>query len=320
MVHHVRAEGENFVPASADKTESHNQEHMFAFIYGLDGKQIQTLLTGLVYRWQDIPGDHAKSSTGITPRLFVAALISQYGSIISKKIQNVYKSLRICDEDLQRAIRNLEKEKEPDPASAGTKPIREINQNLIGMNIELTGTKSTMHYLAESADVMVEYITPFEEYVQARLNEWHTTSERTRLKRAVTAVTGTKEPDLDLKRKRTTTFNTKLLGALQELDSCSERIRDHDKLVMVRKNMLQYKTDIESLQQHININVGMVSRSCPHVAPEQPTDVSQVSNVIAARDRSIQQSIMANTGSDGAKMKFMAILTAFFLPGTFVAV
>jgi len=317
MVHHVRAEGEDFVPASADKTKGHNQEHMFAFIYGLDSKQIQSLLTGLVSRWQDIAHDHSKSSTGITPRLFVAALISQYGSVISRKIRKVYKNLRICDDDLQKAIHNLEKEKEPGPSSVRTRQIRGINQNLIDMNIELTGTKSTMHYLAESADVMVKYITPFEQYVEARLNEWHTTSERTRLKKEVP---DTKEPDLDLKRKRTTTFNNKLLGALQELDSCSEKIRDHDKLVMVRKNMLQYKTDIESLQQHININVGMVSRSWPHAAAEQLTSVSQVSNVIAARDRSIQQSIMVNTGRDGAKMKFMAILTAFFLPGTFMAV
>jgi hypothetical protein len=317
MVHHVRAEGEDFVPASADKTKGQNQEHMFAFIYGLDGKQIQSLLTGLVSRWQDIADDHSKSSTGITPRLFVAALISQYGSVISRKIRKVYKNLRICDDDLQKAIHNLEKEKEPDPSFVRTRQIRGINQSLIGMNIELTGTKSTMHYLAESADVMVKYITPFEKYVEARLNEWHTTSERTRLKKEST---DPKDPDLDLRRKRTTTFNNKLLGALQELDSCSEKIRDHDKLVMVRKNMLQYKTDIESLQQHININVGMVSRSRPHVAAEQVTDISQVSNVIAARDRSIQQSIMSNTGRDGAKMKFMAILSAFFLPGTFMAV
>ena len=47
--------------------------------------------------------------------------------------------------------------------------------------------------------------------------------------------------------------------ALRKMDSCREQIRDHDKLVMVRKNMLQYRTDIEALQQHININVGMVS-------------------------------------------------------------
>jgi hypothetical protein len=272
MVHHIRAEGEDFVSASADTTkEDHNQEHMFGFIYGLNGTEVQTLLTGLVSRWQDIAGDHSKPSTGITPRLFVAALISQYGSIISGRIRNVYKNLRICDKHLQRAIQNLEKEKEPNPSSDQTSQIRSINQNLIDMNIELTGTKSTMHYLAESADVMVKYITPFEQYVEARLNEWHKTSERARLKKETT---DSKEPDLDLRRKRTKTFNNKLLGALQELDCCSEKIRDHDKLVMVRKNMLQYKTDIESLQQHININVGMVSRSWPAVAAEQTTDIS----------------------------------------------
>src|SRR5579871_1243840 len=242
MVHHIRAEGQDFAPASGDKTEAdYNQEHMFGFIYGLDGKQMQTLLTGLVSRWQDITNDHSKPSTGITPRLFVAALISQYGSIISERIRNVYKNLKICDDDLKKAIQNLEKEKEPDPSSHQTSQIRGINQNLIGMNIELTGTKSTMHYLAESANVMVKYITPFEQYVEARLNEWHTASKRTRLKKEVT------DPDPNLERKRTTTFNNKLLGALQDLDSCSEKIRDHDKLVMVRKTMLQYKTDIESL-------------------------------------------------------------------------
>jgi len=110
-----------------------------------------------------------------------------------------------------------------------------------------------MHYLAESADVMVKNITTFEQYVKARLSEWHKTSERIRLR---------KYSDLDMKMKRTTTFNNKLLDALQELDSCCENIRNDDILVMVKKkNMLQYKTDIESLQQHININVGMVSHS-----------------------------------------------------------
>jgi hypothetical protein len=56
-------------------------------------------------------------------------------------------------------------------------------------------------------------------------------------------------------------------------------------------------------------------------------DAAQVSNVLAERDRFIQQfiskhqvKIAENTAKDGAKMKVMAILTAFFLPGTFTAV
>ncbi len=36
-------------------------------------------------------------------------------------------------------------------------------------------------------------------------------------------------------------------------------MRDGDKLGIVQKMMLQYKQDIKSLQQHIDINVGMVS-------------------------------------------------------------
>jgi hypothetical protein len=37
-------------------------------------------------------------------------------------------------------------------------------------------------------------------------------------------------------------------------------------------------------------------------------------------DRSIQLKILENTGRDGSKMKALAILTALFLPGTFMAV
>jgi hypothetical protein len=206
---------------------------MFAFVYGLDGEQMRNLLTDLVSRWQDIANDHSKPSTGITPRLFVAALLSHYGSIISERIRNVYHGIKICDSDLQRAIENLEKEL-PEPCRDQTIHIRSINTNLISMNRQLTGTRSTMHYIADSADVLVNNITPFESYVNARLAEW--------------------EEDPDSK---------KLKKALRKLDSCSEQIRDHDKLVMLRKNMLQYKTDIESLQQHININVGMVSHHWP---------------------------------------------------------
>lgn len=232
MVHHIRAEGDDFVRAErdvsvpTDKTTGDNREHMFAFIYGLDGLQIRNLLTGLVKRWQDIVGDHSDPSTGITPRLFVAALLSHYGSIISERIHNVYVNVKICDSDLQTAMETLKKEL-PEPCRDQTTQIRKINENLISMNRQLTGTRSTMHYLADSADVLVNNITPFETYVKARLDEWPNSK--------------------------------KLKKALRKMDSCREQIRDHDKLVMVRKNMLQHRTDIESLQQHININVGMVS-------------------------------------------------------------
>ncbi|RDW63394.1 hypothetical protein BP6252_10939 [Coleophoma cylindrospora] len=299
MVYHIRAEGGNFASATADKREErYNKEHMFGFLWGLDGVEIKELLTDLVSRWQDIADDHSKPSTGITPRLVVAALISQYGSVISETIQTVYSNLGVCDDNLNKAINDLVKN-EPGRSLKSAGQIRDINENLIKMNIDLTGTRSTMHYLAESADVMVKNITTFDEYVIERLKEWHKASERTRPKKEVT---DPEEPDRDLTRTRTGTFNTKLTEAVNELDYWSEKTRDNDKLVTVRKNMLQHKIDIKSLQQHININVGMVS------------------NVISERDRLIQQSILENTARDAAKMKFMAVLTAFFLPGTFMAI
>ena len=233
MVHHIRAEGDIFV--QADKTRGDNQEHMFGFLYGLDGEHMQQLLTDLLPRWQDIADDHSKPSTGITPRLLVAALLSNYGSIASERIRNVYKNLLICDEDLQTATEKL-KIQLPEPSQKQIDRIRAINENLVRMNRDLTGTRSTMHYLADSADVLVNNITTIEDYVETRLDEW------------------AKDPDAkDIDAK-------KLKEALLLLDSCREKTRDNDKQVMVRKNMLQYKTDIKSLQQHININVGMVSR------------------------------------------------------------
>jgi hypothetical protein len=113
-----------------------------------------------------------------------------------------------------------------------------LNKELISMTRNLTGTRSTMHYLAESANILVDEITgvtTFEDYVKARFEDWgeHCPKER-----------------LD-----------SLTQAFRKLDSCKEKIRDHDKLAMVRKKMWQHKTDVKSLQQHIDINVGMVSYS-----------------------------------------------------------
>jgi hypothetical protein len=91
-----------------------------------------------------------------------------------------------------------------------------------------------MNYLADSANCLVIDITPFEAYVKARLHEWNENRHLENLK-----------------------------ISLQKLDSCLEQIRDNDKLIMVKNNMSQYKTDIKSLQQHIEINVEMVGHQLP---------------------------------------------------------
>jgi hypothetical protein len=108
MVHHIRAEGPNF--AETINTQGGNEEHMLAFISGLKSEHIRDLLTGLVFRWQDIASHHLSTSAGMTPRLFVAALLSQYGSIISGRIRDVYGKLKGCDINLMNEIQNLRKE------------------------------------------------------------------------------------------------------------------------------------------------------------------------------------------------------------------
>jgi len=94
------------------------------------------------------------------------------------------------------------------------------------MNLDLAASQSTAHYLAESASILVENISKLETYIKARLEEWIVNPNRGDL------------PE-----------------ALRQLESFEEKIRDNDKLVMVRKSMFQYKEDIKSLQQHIHKNV-----------------------------------------------------------------
>ncbi len=229
MVHHVRAEGKIFVTPRKDST---NQEHIFGFIAGFTGPDLGRLLRDRVRRWQDISIDHSvKPTAGMTPRLFTAAVISQYGSIVAQEVMDSARTLVQSDQKLQSALRKL---KDLEPGSSGdvTIEIGRMNETLIDMNINLTGTRSTMHYLAESAHTLVNGVSTFEKYIDARLSEWKENADAEALK-----------------------------TSLVQLDSCKELIRDNDKLELVRKTMQQYKVDIKALQQHIDINVGMASHS-----------------------------------------------------------
>jgi hypothetical protein len=284
MVHHVRVEGNKFVPSAATREpnskasaenksmaapgienkydgkkgrkrkrqrrreemktkapDHENIEHLFAFVVGFESEHVGNLFINLLNRWQDIATDHKyldykkTTSTGMNPRLLVAAILSQYGAIVVESIVEVNTNLKECDNILSQST-NRKSTKEgksrKERIEASTDSIEEMNQQLVKMNIDLTGTRSTMHYLAESADIIVDKIQPFQKYLPARLNDW----------------AGADEANLKALRE-----------ALPELDSFKEEIRDNDKLMMVRKNMWQSKTDVKALQQHININVGMVS-------------------------------------------------------------
>jgi hypothetical protein len=144
---------------------------MFGFIAGFGSKYLGELLTDRVPRWQDIPQYHLKTSTGMTPRLFVAALLSQYGSIVYKDIIRATVKLTRCDNELNKTVPNLTNMTQESSDNNTTNRIRQLNQTLIGMSLKLTGSRSTAHYLAESANLLVKDISPLEKYIKARLVE-----------------------------------------------------------------------------------------------------------------------------------------------------
>jgi hypothetical protein len=274
LVHHVRAEGKEYIPARPGNV---NQEHIFGFIAGFTSEDMGRILTDLFTRWQDITADRkaiptsrisssfplpgcnfmslkqtllnhsalhgtlelanftildlVKASAGMTPRLFMATVLSQYGWVVAQEVIKSGRTLVLCDQNIKAALEIL-KNTEPGSSDDVTTKIGEINETLIKMNINLTGTRSTMHYLAESAHTLIDGVSTFEKYIQARLSEWKVNSD-----------------------------STALMDALHELDSCKESIRDNDKLELVRKTMEQYKMDIKALQQHIDLSVGMASHS-----------------------------------------------------------
>jgi hypothetical protein len=239
MVHHIRADEDKFISPNntTNNTKWSNREHMFCLIAGVTSQEVSQLLLGVMSAWQDITTDHRVASSGMTPRLSTAAVLSQHGQLVSDAITEAFQTLEGCDNELSIAIPALETETTGSLEQATT-AIRSLNQKLIDINKRLTGSRSTAHYLAESANVLVHRISPFEDYVIARLNDW----------------------DNDSSKERTLVLKD-LKKDFHQLDSYREKIRDNDKLTMVWKCMFQHKTDIKSLQQHIDINVGMVSHT-----------------------------------------------------------
>ena len=212
---------------------------MFALITGNTSGEVGQLLLDPMSRWQDITTDHLEISSGMTPRLLTAAVIEQHGHVVLRKIKDSCK-LHDGDEELAEAIKELQKETKVSGTKATT-AVQSLSANLIKMieiNRDLASIRSTMHYLAESANALVNKISTFEDYVKARLGDW--------------------EENPPVGRRKVL---KKLERNFHQLDSYRKKIRDNDKLTMVCKNMFQHKTDIKSLQQRVDINVGMVSHS-----------------------------------------------------------
>jgi hypothetical protein len=249
MVYHIRVEGDKFVPENYI-------ENGFAFLsewrnhksadFPIVDRMIKELVTVLIPQWQDISLDHSVPDAGITPRLFVAALLSQYGTTISPNVDNTAEMLLDFDIELSSAVDTIHEGKSEEEISKAIKEkLPSANKTLVGMTQSLTGIKSTMHYLAESAQVLVKDITPFHEYIKARLDDWMV--PKALHQKTAPSSQWVKNPN-----------SGKLKRGLKQLDIAKEHLRDQDKLIMVRNNMFQYKQDIKSLLQHIDLNIGMV--------------------------------------------------------------
>ena len=231
LVYHTRVVKNEYVSLNDDNNAQSNKEHMFGFIAGFNRKEIGKLLRDRLLRWQDIAEDHVfRTSAALTPRLLIATVLAQFGETITLDVTSAAKTLQTCDGDLETAINKLDGGAE---CKDTTESIDVLNQKLIKMNRDLTGTRSTMHYLGSSANFLVNRYATYETYVTARLMEWR----------------GERKEDFEALKK-----------ALRQLDICKEAYRDHDKNEIVRKSMDQYKADIKSIQQHIDITVGMVSQ------------------------------------------------------------
>ena len=234
LVYHTRVVGVDYVSLNDDHDPQGNKEHMFGFIAGFNRQEIGKLLRDRLIRWQDIAKDHVfKTSAALTPRLLIATVLAQFGETVTLDVIKAAETLQTCDENLEKAIENLTGKTDDEKT---TTTIQALNQKLISMNRDLTGTRSTMHYLGSSANFLVNRYLTYDTYVTARIMEWR----------------GDRKEDCEALKK-----------ALHQLDIWREAYRDKDKNEIVRKSMDQYKTDIKSLQQHIDITVGMVSSVHP---------------------------------------------------------
>jgi hypothetical protein len=207
---------------------------------------IKAIFIVLIPRWQDISLNHSLPNGGITPRLFIAALLSQYGSTISHNVESTTSMLSGFDTSLSSVLDAIYEGKSEEEISKLVKEILPSSSKIVvRITQKLRGVKFTMHYLAESAQVLVKDITPFHEYIRARLDDWMA-PEALRQKTALSSQ-WVKNPN-----------SGKLEHGLKQLDIAKEHLRDQDMLIMVRNNMFQYKQHIKGLQQHINLNIGMV--------------------------------------------------------------
>lgn len=231
---------------------------------------------------------YLKAVSGITPRLFIAAVLKLYGFSEAKDI--IKTSLKtLIDTDNQLIITKKHFEQDNGSKDVGYKrtlmgwirKCNNLNEKLMGLNQRLTGVRSRVHYIGLFARGLMREDSGMASYVR---DEWpRVISAHEYLPRRfsspslsishsvgpeVEQAPQPQHPSSSLTKPRqipqdvmsSQAKNVRSLErALEVLDSVKYFRRDNDKLEMIAGAMTQYEVDIKSLKSHTVISVGLVS-------------------------------------------------------------
>ena len=224
IIHHIRVEGGNLVPVSGIQGE--NKEQILGFVAGFDSIDIGMLFTNLWFQWQTSVRDNLETRAGMTPKLFMAAIISQCRFVVGYSITGTSQSLKDIDLDLKcLKVDTPGKYKETKAA------IQRINDQLIEVSQIIIGRGSELHYLANSNDALTGSASRFQEFIAACVQRWDGCCDQ-----------------------------QDLLKQFQQLDSIHESARDRNQLELVSKSINQCQEEAQIMLKHININFGIVSQ------------------------------------------------------------
>lgn len=229
-------------------------ERTFAIIIGLDSKKVGQLFE-ILDRYVEEKSNKIESR-GLTPKLFIAAILKLYGFSVKETIIKGFEKLEGVERQLGVDNRNIDEVKGNEAAGgvpAGLVSIRsqgsldkldpsdinkelldlykEMNKTLMELTNDLAGVRSMVSYVSKCAQGLVLEASAMKTYVE---------EERRR--------TGW-DGSLDARER-----------ALKALDSVAFEKRDNDKLNMIFRAMKQYELDIKSLKDHVMVDLGLVSQ------------------------------------------------------------
>jgi hypothetical protein len=276
LVHHVSISRQNLV-AQNPSLDGSKDEKIFAFVLGLGILEMKEFLLRIFDYFQeetDEAGESSDRSAGVSPKLFISAILKLYGFNNTKKsIKSALEILSAIDDNLKDAEDKLPKRTSSrGKLEARIEKCNWLENELRELNQALTGVRSRLHYIGLCArglqrenSTMEGYIT--DKWLEIRrqkhqelrksksLNEMETSSNHHLL--------GSHHSEREV-----------LQSALGALESIRYTRRDNDKLDMISRAMTQYEVDIKSLKARTTIAVGLVS-----VQPDEfnPTNLASFS-------------------------------------------